>query len=217
MSRTLPKPLRVLIIDDHSLFREGVARVLADRPDFAVESCGSVDEALRLVERHAPDVVLLDYDLGFERGSRFLPAARDLGFEGRVLVVTAWVSDPEAVRLMRSGVAGIFPKENPTSTLVEAVLDVARGGAWLDQRFLKLVTGVETGSDSAELPKRLSERERKVVRALFDGLSNKEIAGRLRVSETIIKTILQRLFQRTGVHTRGQLVRVMLEDYQDQI
>lgn len=217
MSRTLPKPLRVLIIDDHSLFREGVARVLADQPNFAVESCGSVDEALRLVERHAPDVVLLDYDLGFERGSRFLPAAQDLGFEGRVLVVTAWVSDLEAVRLMRSGVAGIFPKENPTSALVEAVLDVARGGAWLDQRFLKLVTGVEPGSDSGELPKRLSERERKVVRALFDGLSNKEIAGRLRVSETIIKTILQRLFQRTGVHTRGQLVRVMLEDYQDQI
>ena len=217
MSRTLPKPLRVLIIDDHALFREGVARVLADQPDFAVESSGSVDEALRLVERQAPPVVLLDYDLGIERGSRFLPLARGLGFEGRVLVVTAWVSDQEAVRLLRLGVAGIFPKENPTSALVEAVLDVARGGAWLDQRFLKLVTGVEAGSDSAELPKHLSERERKVVRALFEGLSNKEIAGCLRVSETIIKTVLQRLFQRTGVHTRGQLVRVMLEDYQDQI
>ncbi|HSB17612.1 MAG TPA: response regulator transcription factor [Bryobacteraceae bacterium] len=217
MNRTLPKPLRVLIVDDHALFREGVARVLTDQPNFAVESCESVDEALRLVEKQAPDVVLLDYDLGSERGSRFLPAARDLGFEGRVLVVTAWISDQEAVRLMRSGVAGIFPKENPTSALVEAVVDVARGGAWLDQRFLKLVTGVEAGSDSAELPKHLSERERKVVRALFEGLSNKEIAGRLRVSETIIKTVLQRLFQRTGVHTRGQLVRVMLEDYQDQI
>jgi two-component system nitrate/nitrite response regulator NarL len=217
MSRTLPKPLRVLIVDDHALFREGVARVLTDQPDFEVESCGSVDEALRLVERHAPDIVLLDYDLGFERGSRFLPAARDLGFEGRVLVVTAWVSDQEAVRLIRSGVAGIFPKENATSALVEAVLDVARGGAWLDQRFLKLVTGLETRPDSAAFPKHLSERERKVVRALFDGLSNKEIAARLLVSETIIKTILQRLFQRTGVHTRGQLVRVMLEEYQDQI
>jgi two-component system, NarL family, nitrate/nitrite response regulator NarL len=217
VSQTLPKPLRVLIVDDHALFREGVGRVLADQPDFAVEHCGSVDEALQLVEKYPPHVVLLDYDLGFERGSRFLPAAGELGFEGRVLVVTGWVSDDEAIRLLGVGVSGIFLKENPTSALVEAILDVARGGAWLDQRFLKLAMGVDPGPELDESRKRLSERERKVVGALLEGLSNKEIAGRLQVSETIVKTILQRLFQRTGVHTRGQLVRVVLEQYQDQI
>src|SRR5579872_1207222 len=108
---TTQKSIRVLLVDDHALFRESVASVLAAEPDLKVAHCPSIREALPLLAQHPYDVVLLDHDLGSERASQFLPAARQGGFEGRVLVVTAWVSDTEGRRLMRQGVSGIFLKE----------------------------------------------------------------------------------------------------------
>jgi DNA-binding NarL/FixJ family response regulator len=207
--------LRILLIDDHALFREGVTRVLAAEPDLEIEHCASIAEALEILQRMPVDIVLLDYDLGFERGTRFLPAARSVGFSGRVLVVTAWVSDNEARRLVRQGVAGIFLKENPISALAEAIRAVGCGGAWLDQRYLRLLAGAEVQAEGAEPPKKLSERERAVLRYLLEGLTNKEIASAMLTSETSVKTILQRLFLKTGVRARGQLVRVALEQYRD--
>jgi DNA-binding NarL/FixJ family response regulator len=201
----------ILLIDDHVLFCESVARALSAEFGFEVTYCGSIAEALQIVERSAIDVVLLDYDLGFERGSRFLPEARRSGFSGPVLVVTAWVSGQEARRLIRQGAAGIFLKENSLGALAEAIRAVAQGGGWLDQQYLKLAVG----ADERPAEGKLSERDRQLLRYLLDGLTNKEIAARLLVSETSVKTLLQRLFQKTGVHTRGQLVRVALEQHQD--
>jgi len=82
-------PVRILLIDDHALFRESVARALSAERSFEVSHCASVAEALRIVETSSVDVVLLDYDLGFERGDRFLAPAKRLGFAGRTLVLTA--------------------------------------------------------------------------------------------------------------------------------
>src|SRR5947209_8331919 len=98
--RNKQERLRVLLVDDHALFRESVARVLASEPGLDVAHCGSIREALTLLAHRPFEVVLLDHDLGTERASQFLPAARQAGFEGRVLIVTASVSDNEARRLM---------------------------------------------------------------------------------------------------------------------
>jgi DNA-binding NarL/FixJ family response regulator len=95
---TEPRTIRALLVDDHALFRESVAQVLSANPGLAVEHCASIREALELLTRNAYDIVLLDHDLGGERASQFLPAARQIGFDGRVLVVTAWVSEMEARR-----------------------------------------------------------------------------------------------------------------------
>src|SRR5215469_7917872 len=111
--------IRMLLIDDHALFRESMTRVLGAEPDFHIEHCGSIREALAMLAQRPFDLVLLDHDLGNERASQFLPAARERGFEGRVLVVTAWVSGTEARRLLRQGVAGIFLKKAPLAELVE--------------------------------------------------------------------------------------------------
>jgi len=113
-------------------------------------------------------------------------------------------------------VAGIMLKESPLSVLAEAVRAVASGGAWLDQRFLRALAGTEP-AEGAESKATLSDRERKILRCLLEGLGNKEIAGRLLISETAVKTALQQLFQKTGVRSRSQLVRVALEQYHDQI
>src|SRR5215469_16304267 len=146
MTETAVGVIRLLLIDDHALFRESMARVLGDDPAFEIVHCGSIREALALLAESRFELVLLDHDLGSERASQFLPAARQIGFEGRVLVVTAWVSDNEARRLLRQGVAGIFLKEGPISQLSESIRTVMTGGTWLDRSFSRMEESDEGAS-----------------------------------------------------------------------
>jgi two-component system, NarL family, nitrate/nitrite response regulator NarL len=208
--------ITVLLVDDHAVFRESVARALGAEPDLQVAHCATIGAALQMIGQQPTDVVLLDHDLGAERASQFLPAARQLGFTGRVLIVTAWVSDTEARRLLRQGVSGIFVKENPLNVLAESIRAVRAGDTWLDQRYRNLVAE-EQGAEHPESGPRFNERQRKVLRFVLEGLSNKEIAWQLQISESYVKAILQSLFEQTGVRTRGQLVRVALEHYEDQL
>jgi len=207
--------IRALLVDDHSLFRESVARVLAMEPDLEVEHCASIREALNLMAQRTFDLVLLDHDLGGERASQFLPAARQAGYEGRVLVVTAWVSETEATRLMRQGVSGIFLKEAPLRDLSTSIRTVMAGGTWLDASLTHMEPDAATRGETS--PPLFNDRQRKVLHFVLEGLSNKEIAWRLQISESYVKAILQGLFQKTGVRTRGQLVRVAFEQYEDQL
>jgi two-component system nitrate/nitrite response regulator NarL len=209
------KKIQALLVDDHAVFRESVSRALWAGPEFVVTSCATIREALQMLAQSPVDIVLLDHDLGSERASQFLPAARQMGFNGRVLIVTAWVSDTEARRLFRQGVSGIFLKESPLETLIESMRAVAGGQIWLDKRYANLATEPQE-ADSDAGPK-FNERQRKVLRFVLEGLSNKEISGQLQISESYVKAILQSLFQQTGVRTRGQLVRVALEQYADQL
>jgi two-component system, NarL family, nitrate/nitrite response regulator NarL len=203
--------IRALLVDDHALFRESVARVLETEPELRVEHCASIREALELLSSRPYDLVLLDHDLGSERASQFLPAARQAGFEGKVLIVTAWVSDTEARRLVRQGVSGIFLKQAPLSELVASIHAVMAGGTRLEPSLEGAGHGTQGGTPG------FNERQRKVLHFVLEGLSNKEIAWRLQISESYVKAILQSLFQKTGVRTRGQLVRVAFEQYEDQL
>ncbi len=208
-------PIRILLVDDHSLFRESLAQALSAEAAFHVAHCASIREALMELVHQPFDLVLLDHDLGAERASQFLPAARQLSYEGRVLVVTAWVSDTEARRLMRQGVNGIFLKQGPLVELSGAIRSVAAGETWID-RTLTAIAEDPGATPQAAAPV-FNERQRKVLRFVLEGLSNKEIAWRLQISESYVKAILQSLFQKTGVRTRGQLVRVAVEQYDDQL
>jgi DNA-binding NarL/FixJ family response regulator len=216
MNEEPARKIRLLLIDDHALFREGLARLLASEPDFEMAvPCASVDEALRVLESSEVDLILLDYDLGAETGARFLVRAAEHGFHGRVLIVTAGLSEAEAADLFRRGATGIFLKHNPPSLLAKAIRKVMAGEVWLDQRYLKVLLQETKAADEGDHTRRLSEREREVLRAVFEGLANKEIAVRLQVSESSVKATLQQLFFKTGVRTRSQLVRVALEKYRD--
>lgn len=202
--------IRTLLVDDHALFRESVAAALAAEPSIVIEHCASIREALQLLAAGSFDVVLLDHDLGNERASQFLPAAREAGFTGRVLIVTAWVSDTEANRLIRQGVAGIFLKEAPLSELIDSIQAVAEGRGPAER-------AAGRKADHRSTAPVFNERQRRVLRFVVEGLSNKEIAWRLQISESYVKAILQSLFEKTGVRTRGQLVRVAFEQYEDQL
>ena len=169
-------------------------------------------EALELPELPTIDVVLLDYDLGEEQGSRFLDSARSRGFTGRVLMVTAGMNDQGTLRAIENGASGVFLKHSPPAQLVEAIHMVSRGEMWLDPKAVRsLVAGASGKSDEQRTLQPLSPRELAVLKGVFEGLTNKEIAGQLLISESSVKAALQQLFDKTGVRTRSQLVRIALE------
>jgi two-component system nitrate/nitrite response regulator NarL len=215
-----PNPIRILVVDDHTLFRESVARLLAAEPDFEIAAhCASAPEALKLVAKTPIDVVLLDYDLGDGKGLDFLSKAQGMGFKGRVLVVTAGVSELEAAEMIRQGIAGILRKHCSPAALAQSIRDVSGGKDYFEPGYLRSVlAGIASPATTPEYQrKKLTDRERQVLRHVFEGLANKEIADRLEVSESSVKATLQQLFSKTGVRTRSQLVRTALENYKDQL
>src|SRR5215471_8305577 len=205
--------IRLLLLDDHALFREGLSRLLATESDFhLVAQCATSADALTVIERQGVDIVLLDYDLGNEHGFEFIRKARDAGYAGRIFIVTAGMSDADSVRALGLGVCGIFLKTSPPAQLSEAIAKVMAGETWIDQRCIHaLVQAVDRVPERDR--RQLTERERDVLKGVFEGLSNKEIAAALNISEGSVKSGLQQLFVKTGVRTRSQLVRVALEEY----
>jgi DNA-binding NarL/FixJ family response regulator len=213
---TLPTPIRILLLDDHTLFRESVARLLASDPAFVVVGdCANSEECLRLLSGTSVDVLLLDYDLGQENGAELLRRLRGSGFSGKILVVTAGVTPQEASELIRGGVAGIFLKHESPESLCQSIRDVAEGRVCFEQDLLDQAVRKMAGDAGAPRSKQLTARERQVISSVLDGLTNKEIADRLGVSETAVKATLQQLFKKAGVRTRSQLVRIALEQYRD--
>lgn len=209
--------IRIVLLDDHALFRESVARLLAAEPGFeVVATCGSVKEALTTLRQEPIDIVLLDFDLGPSDGAQFMRSAGEQGYKGKVLVVTAGVGKDEAADLIRSGVSGIFTKSNSATLLAEGIHDVMAGKVWFDQELLQEAMG--RGKSGSENQAALfTERERMVLSCIFEGLANKEIAERIGVTESSVKASLQQLFSKTGVRTRSQLVRVALEQYKSEV
>jgi DNA-binding NarL/FixJ family response regulator len=200
------------LIDDHILFRDGLSRLLALEPDLeVVAGCGTVAEALETVGRKIVDIVLLDYDLGEDHGSHFISSARRAGYTGKVLMVTAGMSAKESSTALHMGASGIFLKHNSPGTLAKAVRLIMGGEIWVDPKVIQLMADRVDQREEERVSPLLTEREQQVLRGIFEGLTNKEIGAQLGVTDGAVKATLQQLFQKTGVRTRSQLVRIALE------
>ena len=217
MPESMEQTIEILLIDDHTLFREGVSRLLGTEPAFKVIACGSIKEALAVLRQQHIDIVLLDFDLGQRDGTRFVRLAKEQGFEGKILVVTAGVEEREAAELIRCGISGIFMKHNSAALLAQGIRDVLAGKVWFEQELLRVAMHGNASPLQESQSERFTQRERQVLSYVFEGLANKEIAERVGVSESSVKATLQQLFSKTGVHTRGQLVRIALEQYRNQL
>jgi DNA-binding NarL/FixJ family response regulator len=218
MPETAEKAVRILLLDDHALFRESVGRLLAAEPGFNVAAyCGTIAEALQILRQKSIDVVLLDFDLGDHDGREFVRLAKAQGFKGKVLVVTAGVDQGAATELIRSGVSGVFLKRDSAALLARGIRDVMAGKVWLDQEQLQSALKAEDEAPQENRTKPFTEREQQVLSCVFEGLANKEIAARIGMSESSVKAALQQLYSKTGVRTRSQLVRIVLEQHRDQL
>jgi two-component system nitrate/nitrite response regulator NarL len=216
MLETAEKAVRILLLDDHTLFRESVSRLLGAELGLKMAAhCGTVLEALQILREKAIDIVLLDFDLGDSDGREFLRLAKEQGFKGKVLVVTAGVDARVATELICAGVSGVFRKHDSAALLAQGIRDVMAGKVWFSQEQLQAAMSNEVTLEAAT--RRFTERERQVLACVFEGLANKEIAARIGVSESSVKATLQQLFSKTGVRTRSQLVRIVLEHHRDQL
>lgn len=212
-----PERIRMILIDDHAMFRGSISDLLNRQPDFAVlAGFGQTQSASEWLRQNEVDIVLLDIDLGKDSAQDFVFRTRSEKPGIRILIVTGGVSEQEAVQLIRLGVAGIMHKHNPPDSLCEAIRRVAAGQVQLEASYLKpLMQSVDAFGQPAR--QKLTDRDRLMLRALFQGLGNKEIADRLQISEGAVKASLRVLFQKFKVQSRSQLVRIALEEYKDQI
>lgn len=206
------EPIRLLLIDDHVLFRESLARLFASEPDFlVVGQCARTAEVLEILAQSRVDVMLLDFNLGPERGTGLIPEARRAGFSGKILMVTAAMDDAEALSALQAGASGIFLKHNSPGTLTKAIRLVASGEIWLDRRIIQLLAERVPPESAADSGAPLDEREERILQGILEGGTNRKIAGDLGVTEGAVKAAIQQLFRRTGARTRSQLVRAALE------
>jgi DNA-binding NarL/FixJ family response regulator len=205
--------IRILLIDDHTLFRESVVRLLETEPGIEVAArCATVAEGREALASTAVDVVLLDYDLGDEAGTDLLAGLGHGEGDAKVIMVTAGMSASATLSAVNAGVAGIVLKHSDPRYLIEAIRRVSSGETWWDPGILRNATASGQAGSPANV-RSLTDRQRLVLRSILDGLTNKEIAARMQVSETSVKASIQELFAKAGVRTRSQLVRVAIERY----
>lgn len=203
---------RLLLIDDHVLFRESLGRLLESEPDFEIAGqYGSGAEALEFLPRDPVDLVLLDFNLPDGSGTNFIQLARQIGYAGKILIVTGEMDLEASAEALQLGAAGIFLKHNPASSLLRAIRVTIAGDVWLDPKVVEFLAMRAPRLPEHALMNALNERERTVLDLLLEGLTNKRIAERLGITEGAVKSTLQTLFEKTKVRTRAQLVRVALE------
>ncbi len=208
------KRIRLVLLDDHVLFRASLSRVLALEPEFEIAGeCGTASEGLEVLKNPGADIILLDFDA--TEGNDFMAAARQSGYQGRFLIVAGTLDVRRSAIALRRGAAGIFLKSESLDRLVQAIKLVAHDELWIEPKVVQLLAGTVINqypqlelSGSGEP---LGDRERHVLRGILGGLTNKRIGDDMGLSESSIKNIVQRLFGKAGVKTRSQLVRVALE------
>ncbi|MGW1119162.1 response regulator [Streptomyces tanashiensis] len=202
------EPLRIVVVDDHTVMRAGVVALLAPVPDISVVGeAGDGREALDLVERLAPDVALVDLRMPVMDGVE-ATAAITAGPAGtRVLILTTYDTDVEIERAVEAGAVGYLLKDTTADQLAEAVRAAARGETVLAPRVAERMVALMR----RPAPVVLTARERDVLGAVADGLSNAEIGRRLVIAEATVKTHLLRVFAKLDVSDRTHAVVVALE------
>jgi len=191
-------PIRLLIVDDHALFRQGLKSLLLLQPD--VEIVGEVEHAADLqsaVERTNCDVLLLDLQMDRWMGNDI----EALAARTKVVVLTASERIEDALAAMRKGARAIVQKRFAVETLMEAIRSAASGLVWMPPS-LQTELAAQLGNASEQ---RLTAREHEIARFVAEGLRNAEIAQRLAISESTVKTHLNNIFQKLHLRDRVEL------------
>jgi NarL family two-component system response regulator LiaR len=195
--------IRLLLVDDHAVVREGLRAFLRLQPD--IEVCGEAADgevAVSLVASLHPDVVMLDLVMPGGDGLQALRAIRESAQDTRVLVLTSYADDAQLFAAMEAGAAGYMLKDVAPDELATAIRDVAAGRPALHPLVARRL--MRQGPPASPGLAELTARERDVLRLIVEGLANKEIATRLRIGEKTVKTHVSRVLGKLGVVDRTQ-------------
>jgi DNA-binding NarL/FixJ family response regulator len=208
------RPARVLIADDQTIVREGLSTLLSLLPDIEVVGAATDgEEAVRLVAEHHPDVVLMDLRMPRCDGTEATRRIREQTPDTKVIVLTTYADDASVFPALQAGARGYLTKNASAAEIHDAIVAVRAGEALLDpsvqRRLLDALAGAPGAVPPAageELPDGLTPREAEVLRLMAAGRTNTEIAAELVVSESTVKTHVNRIFAKAGVRDRGQAV-----------
>ncbi len=207
--------IRVVLADDQALLRKGFRMILEAEEDMVVVGeAADGHDAVRLVGLYAPDVVLMDIRMPELDGIEATRAITALSSSTRVLVLTTFDLDEYAFSALRAGASGFLLKDVPPHELIQSIRIVASGDAVVSPRITRRLLeeyvdqfpGPEASAEAEAVLAQLSDREREVLLAVADGLSNAEIAERLFVSEATVKSHVGKMLSKLGLRDRVQAV-----------
>lgn len=205
-------PIKVVIADDHTLFREGIRRILALEKDIlVVGEAARGDEVTKVVERAKPDILLLD--LKMPRGDvvQTLLEVNEKNPTTKVLILTAYSEDENILNAAKGGAKGYVLKGIDFPTLLQAIKTIHRGGLWIDKEmpaadaFEEIAQGQMRERSEVrydEAIDALTKREKEILRLVAEGLTNEEIGKKIFISEKTVKTHLTNIFDKLKVNNR---------------
>jgi two-component system, NarL family, response regulator DevR len=201
-------PARVLLVDDHAIVRRGLRSILELEPDISVvaEASGRSD-ALAAIDRAQPDIVLLDLKLSSDHDAEGLELCSEIlerRPDSNVVILSTFLSEDLLNQALRRGAKAYVLKEVDVVELVRIIRAVSRGGTAFDGRSAALVRALVAGEHASDEPV-LTDREREVTRLLARGLTNREIGGRIFVSESTAKFHVRNVMRKLGVHSRAEV------------
>lgn len=207
--------VRVAVVDDHDVVRKGLAAVLGDCEDFEVVAMAAdAAEAVAAARQHQPDVLVLDLRLPDRPGTQVVPEIREASPHTRILVLTSYGQDRSVVAAVAAGVDGFLTKTADAKALVDAIRLLAQGRTLLGGqvgdalvRFLRV--GDAAPDRGTDIRDALTQREWDVARAVAEGLSNREVAERLFLSEKTVKNHVSDVLNKLHLSRRAQIVALL--------
>jgi len=208
------RPIRILMIDDHAVLRTGLRMIIENHAGMiVVGEAENRSESLAAIANEAPDIILLDLDLGDENGLDLLPELIATVPDARIILLTG-LRDPQVQRrAILLGAMGLVSKQKAADTLIQAIKKVYAGEVWLDRAMIasilndRINTSVAADQNVEALRiAKLTDREREVIMLIGEGIKNRQIAARLYISEATVRHHLTSVFAKLGVNDRFELV-----------